>query len=152
LKISVFLYTDLTFSYDYIKIKYYRKSQSIILATRGSWNLNTENIEKEVNQCYEKEYFSKSSYFDGAVIVEYNTRAKGISAYLTFRFYEKGTYEVSFSITPDKRGRHRDKIPQNFTKTIEVAPREIVIKQYILPDFLRVTIVKDGESESHDFS
>ncbi|MDO8537032.1 MAG: hypothetical protein Q7R94_02190 [bacterium] len=99
------------------------------------------------------EYFSKGSYFDGAVIAEYKQNtAHGTNDYLTFRFYEKGTYKISFSITPDKGDRHRDKIPQNFTETIEVAPREIIVEQYILPDFLRITITKDGKSESRDFS
>jgi len=103
--------------------------------------------------CGSREYFAKSSYFDGAAIVEYKqNRVHGSNNYLTFRFYEKGTYEIAFSITPGKRGRGQDKIPQNITKTIEVAPREIVVEQYILPDFLRVTITKDGKSESHDFS
>lgn len=103
--------------------------------------------------CKHRQYFAEGSYFDGAVIAEYKqSRARGSNDYLTFRFYEKGTYEISFSITPDKGGRGQDKIPQNFTKTIEVAPREIVVEQYILPDFLRITITKDGKSESHDFS
>jgi len=103
--------------------------------------------------CGSGEFFAKGSYFDGAAIVEYKqSRERGRNDYLTFRFYEKGTYAISFSITPDKYGRGQDKIPQNFTKTIEVAPREIVVEQYVLPDFLRVTITKDEKSESHDFS
>ena len=92
-----------------------------------------------------REYFAKGSYFDGAVIAEYKqSTARGTNDYLAFRFYEKGTYEISFSITPGKGGRGQDKVPQNFTKTIEVAPREIVVAQYVLPDFLRITITKNG--------
>jgi hypothetical protein len=100
-----------------------------------------------------REYFAKSSYFDGAVITEYKqSTARGTNDYLTFRFYEKGTYEIAFSITPGKRGRGEDKIPQNITKVIVSPPLEIVIEQYVLPDFLRITITKDSKSESHDFS
>ena len=103
--------------------------------------------------CEPRQYFAKGSYFDGAVIAEYKqSRAREMQDYLTFRFYEKGTYEISFSITPNKGGRGQDKIPQNFTKIIELAPREIVVEQYVLPDFLRITITKEGKSESHDFS
>lgn len=92
------------------------------------------------------ERFAKNSYFDGAVIVEYRqSYAVGSNDYLTFRFYEKGAYEVSF------KGRVFSSTPKNFTKTIEVAPREIVIKQRALPDVLQITILKDGKSESHKF-
>jgi hypothetical protein len=100
-----------------------------------------------------REYFSKGSYFDGAVIVEYKqSSSRGSADYLTFRFYEKGTYQVTFSITPGKGGRGQDKIPQNFTRTFDEAPREVLVKQYILPDFLRVTITKEGKTEINDFS
>lgn len=100
-----------------------------------------------------REYFSKSSYFDGGVIVEYKqSRARGSDDYLTFRFYEKGTYQVIFSITPGKGVWGQDNIPQNFTCIIHRAPREVLVKQYVLPDFLRVTITKDGETELNDFS
>ncbi len=102
--------------------------------------------------CGQREYFAKGSYFDGAVIAEYKQNGTpGTNDYLTFRFYEKGTYEISFSIVPGKGGNHQDKLPQNIKKIIEVTPREIIIEQYVLPDFLRITIVKDGKSESHDF-
>jgi len=99
-----------------------------------------------------REYFSKESYFNSAVIIEYKqTTARGQNDYLTFRFYEKGIYEISFSITPGKRDSPKH-LPKGFTKVIEAVPREFVIKQYILPDFLRVTIARNGKSESHDFS
>lgn len=102
--------------------------------------------------CGHREYFSKSSYFDGDVVVEYKqSRSRETNDYLTFRFYEKGAYKISFSITPGERGRGKDNVPKNFTKTIDSPPREIVIEQYVLPDFLRVTIDKNGKSESHDF-
>ena len=91
----------------------------------------------------------KSSYFNGAVVVEHQQNARGIDDYVTFRFYEEGRYEISFSISPGKRsGGH--KIPQNFIETIRIAPREIIVKQYPLPYFLRVTITKNNVTESHD--
>jgi len=99
------------------------------------------------------EYFTKSSYFDGAVVIEYRQNyVRGINDRLIFRFYEKGSYEISFSITPGNGGYDQDKIPQNFRKTIKVVPREIIVVQHFLPDFLRVTIIKDGKFELHDFS
>jgi len=103
--------------------------------------------------CQPPEYFSKSSYFDGAVIVEYKqSRMRGTNDYLTFRFYEKGNYDISFSTTHRGGCFGENRIPQNFTKTIEVPPREIVVEQYILPNFLQITITRNGKSESHDFS
>lgn len=103
--------------------------------------------------CRSKEYFTKGSYFDGAVIAEYKrSTAIGTNDYLTFRFYEKGTYEISFLITSGKGGHGQDNVLQDFTKVIEVVPHEIFIEQYILPDSLQIRITKDGKSESHNFS
>lgn len=99
------------------------------------------------------EYLSKASYFDGTVAVEYEqTRITSHNDYLTFRFYEEGTYEISFSITPERSTRGQEYLPQDFEITIDDVPREVVKEQYILPDFLRITITRNGESETHDFS
>jgi hypothetical protein len=97
-------------------------------------------------------YFAKNSYFNGAVIVEYEQNTMhGTEDYLTFHFKEKGTYEISFSITPGG-GSDQKNVPNNITKVIEATPHEFVIEQYILPSYLRIMITKDGKSESHDFS
>lgn len=98
-------------------------------------------------------YHSKASYFDGTVAVEYDqTRVANHNDYLTFRFYEEGTYEISFSITPETSIRGQEYLPEDFEITVADAPREVVKEQYILPDFLRIIITRDGESETHDFS
>jgi len=101
----------------------------------------------------QNEYFSKRSYFDDAVIVEYKqSRSRENDDYLTFRFYEKGAYQISFSITPGKGGRGQKDIPKNFTEVVKKAPRESMVRQYVLPDFLRITITRSGVTEINDFS
>lgn len=103
--------------------------------------------------CGTVEFFSKSSYFDGDVVLEYKqTRSRDHNDYVTFRFYQQGTYQITFSITPGKSDRDKEYLPKDFTKAIQQVPREIVVEQYVLPNFLRVTITRDGVSESHDFS
>ncbi len=94
-------------------------------------------------------YSHISSYLDGAVVVMYQNEG-GHNDFLDFRFYEPGVYAVSFSIVPGDDG-HRS-LPVNFTKIIETAPREIIVEQWKLPDYLRVTISKDDRTESHDFN
>ncbi|MFA6096185.1 MAG: hypothetical protein WC788_00990 [Candidatus Paceibacterota bacterium] len=99
------------------------------------------------------EYYSKSSYFNGTVAVEYRQTKTGNSDdYLTFRFYDPGTYEISFSIPSGKAKARTGLLPEDFKQEIETAPREITIKQHVLPDHIRITIKKDGQTESHDFS
>lgn len=98
------------------------------------------------------EYFAKKSYFGDVVIVEYKqSGVRGNKDYLTFRFYEKGTYKIVFSITPDKSEWSQGDIPQNITKNIESTPLEFVVEGDQLPHYLRITITKDGKSESQDF-
>ena len=95
--------------------------------------------------CVGKTYFDKHSYFDGAVVVEYRqTKQRGTDDFITFRFYEKGDYGIYFKA---KNG----KAPKNFEITIKEVPREHVIEQYTLPDFLSVTIYYNGAKESHEF-
>lgn len=107
--------------------------------------------------CYIPPQYSSKSYFDGAVIVDYKDARD--YAYdndcLTFKFYEEGDYEILFSITPKKsypfsRKKLEENLPENFTKVIKT-PREFSTEQHI-PPFLRITIVKNGKSEFHDFS
>ncbi len=98
------------------------------------------------------EYESKASYFNGTILAEYHqTRTRGSDDTFTFTFYEPGTYNVTFSAIPGESSRGQEYRPQGFETTIEQAPRVRVINQYILPDFLRVTITHNGVSETHDF-
>lgn len=101
---------------------------------------------------HEGNHFSSAkSYFNNAVTVEYHQFRYGRTQdYLLFRFAKSGNYRVSFSTTPGLRGRGQNRIPKKFAVDIKT-PRDIKIQQYILPDFLRATIVMDGQSESHDF-
>lgn len=98
-----------------------------------------------------REYHSESSYFNGAVAVEYKQTKTGNSDdYMTFRFYGSGIYEVNFS---DPHGENLTRgLPKDFKQEIGAEPREIIVKQHVLPDFIRVTIKKDNQTEFHDFS
>ena len=97
-------------------------------------------------------YESKASYFNGSVTVEYlQTRSRSSDDYLTVRFYDPGTYQISFEGVPGKSGRGSDKMPKPFTITVSAA-REVIIRQFVLPDFIRVRVIKDGTEELHDFS
>lgn len=91
-----------------------------------------------------------SSYFNGDVVAKYENRSEGNSK-ITFTIQEKGTYAFRFSVTPGEEGQGDTKSPESFKKTIEVVPREIVITQRNCLRHLRITIVRDGKSESHDF-
>ncbi len=98
------------------------------------------------------EYESKASYFSGTILAEYHqTRTRGSDDTFTLTFYEPGTYTVSFSAVPGESTRGQEYRPQDFEVKIEQAPRVRVINQYVLPDYLRVTITHNGVSESHDF-
>jgi hypothetical protein len=91
-------------------------------------------------------YYSKYSYFDGAVIVEYRqTKLRGNNDYLDFEFFEIGKYSIYFS---SKNGKH----PSNFEIDITKTPRRHIIEQYILPDFLTISIQYNSSVESHEFS
>jgi len=96
------------------------------------------------------QYESKGRYFNGDVVVEYlQQAAAGTKDYVTFKFYKKGEYKINFSVT--KRGRGTDKLPENFTLLVENTPREYIVTQKILPDFITVTIENNGITESNDF-
>jgi len=105
-----------------------------------------------LSSCNNGEYFCKDLYFNSAVIVEYKqSRSRNSDDYVTIKIYERGTYYINFSKTNGKRCSSSATIPQDIVKNIETAPREIVIKHYILPDFLTISISRDGKVESHDF-
>ncbi len=82
----------------------------------------------------------RASFLDGKVIVEYqeNLAEYRPKYYLSFRFYEKGDYNVLFE-SPS-----RYKTPKNFWRSIDSAPQEIVFESKELPHELQITIVKDG--------
>ncbi len=103
-----------------------------------------------------RRYESKSDYFDGNVLVEYNqTTQNGVDDSLVFTFNEKGDYTVSFSYTKGyednayNKGQHT--LPEDFTITVTDDTKTKVISQYVLPGFLTVTITHNDVTESHDF-
>lgn len=99
-----------------------------------------------------QQYDAKASYFEGTILAEYHqSRSRGTDDTFTLTFYEPGKYEVTFSRTPGQGSRGAEHMPQNFTVDLDQAPRVRVISQYILPDFLRVTITHNGKTEIHDF-
>lgn len=99
-------------------------------------------------------YFSKASYFNDNVIVEYQTFSeRGTNDYLTFKFYETGLYNIKFSKTPGKSNWADDKMPEDFSIDVTRVPHEKIIRQSILPGFLRITIEEADTSkiETNDF-
>lgn len=102
--------------------------------------------------CRSREHVTRSVLMDGAVVVELKrTEESGSNDCLTFQFHEKGTYEISFLIVPGGGAHRWDYLPERFTKTIEVVPTEVVLEQYILPDFLRVRVKREGKTKFCDF-
>lgn len=97
-------------------------------------------------------YQSSATYFGGGVLVQYyQTKVRGENDNLTITFYDPGTYHLAFSTTPGESKRGNQYMPDDRDVTITTAPRPYVISQYVLPDYLRITITKDGVSETHDF-
>lgn len=97
-------------------------------------------------------YQSSATYFGGSVLVQYfQTRVRGENDNLTITFNEPGTYHLAFTTTPDKSKYGSQYMPDNRDVTVTTAPRSYVISQYILPSFLRITITRDGVTETHDF-
>lgn len=99
---------------------------------------------------------TRQTYFSGSVLAEYyQTRQSGHTDQLTFTFNDPGTYKVSFSLTPghglDLFHDQKKLLPEDFTANIKTAPRTVVVSQYILPDFLTITISNGSGTESHDF-
>lgn len=100
-------------------------------------------------------YNSKASYFGGALLADYQQSSSRDSCdNFTLTFFEPGSYHVAFSQTPGTVGRdgHGPEVmPKDFDVTIAQAPRARVVSQYNLPDYLRVTITRDGRAEFYDF-
>lgn len=99
-------------------------------------------------------YQSKATYFGGSVLVEYyQIKGSQESDNLTFTFYDTGKYHVSFSTTPGTYNFIYAKyMPTDRDIVIDKTPRVYLIEQYILPDYVRITITKDGDvPETHDF-
>lgn len=97
-----------------------------------------------------KQYESKAMFFNGDVVVEYLQQSqRGTKDYVTFEFYQRGEYDISFSLT--KSGRGKDKLPPNFSLTVDTPPRKYIVEQEILPDFLTITMKKNGVEESKNF-
>lgn len=102
--------------------------------------------------CIGQEYHSKASYFDGKILAEYDQLGtRSTDDTFTLHFYAPGHYDVAFSKTPGKNDWGAEYMPQNFSTNVLFPPRVRVISQDILPGFLRVTITRNGVSETHDF-
>ena len=98
----------------------------------------------------------KQTFLDGALLVEYNQRESRHSGpdSLTMTFHDEGTYHFVFTETPGKSarsGRGADKLPKDFKTTVNRVPREQIFSQWILPDFLRIAVTRDGVTEHRDF-
>lgn len=103
-----------------------------------------------------QDYRSSASYFNGGVLGEYYQTLSHNQDSFTLTFYEKGEYQVHFSLTPGTESRSFNRkwamtIPEDFTINITDSPRVKVINEWILPGFLRVTITHNGKVEYHDF-
>lgn len=100
-----------------------------------------------------EQFNTRAGYFDGSVAVEYRqVRRSRSNDFVSVTFYAPGTYQVSFSTPPGSSSGKSSYMPKDFTIQIGNTPREIVINQYLIPDFLRVTVTKDGGTgEFHDF-
>lgn len=100
-----------------------------------------------------EQFNARAGYFDGSVAVEYRqVRRSRSNDFVSVTFYAPGTYQVSFSTPPGSSSAKSSYMPKDFTIEVGNTPREIVINQYLIPDFLRVTVSKDGGTgEFHDF-
>jgi len=85
----------------------------------------------------------RHEYFGGAVIIEYEQNTAGDDDYLILRFYDTGEY--TFNFEPNLKTK-------DFSITIKSVPREKIIKQYVLPDFLTISVWYKGQVESYEFS
>jgi hypothetical protein len=96
----------------------------------------------------------KASFFDGAAVATYmQTRDSYTNDYISIVFYEPGNYLVMFSTPPSIHSNGGGDMPVNFRKEIAAGagPREVVVRQYRIPNYVRITIVRtDGTDESHD--
>ena len=98
---------------------------------------------------------SEQTYFDGSVLVKYQQFSSNVNDMMSFTFYDPGKYHIAFKWTPGKSsplGRGPEYMPKDRDVTIKKSPRTILVSQYILPDYITVTITNSsGQVESHDF-
>lgn len=86
------------------------------------------------------------SFHNGAVLLEYKQFAtRDTDDYILFTFYENGSYTVLFE---RQRKCKNGTLPDNFDIVVSNSPRIRLIKEYILPDAMIVTVIKDEKSES----
>lgn len=96
-------------------------------------------------------YESKHDYFDGTVLVEYfQIKTCCSDDSLTLTFNEKGNYYVQFSYT-ERYWQLKTTLPEDLSITVVDSPKTKVVSQYVLPNFLTVTITHNNVIESHDF-
>ncbi|MDO8558715.1 MAG: hypothetical protein Q7R84_00065 [bacterium] len=91
----------------------------------------------------------RQTYFNGAVLVEYQQKAAPRDDSLTFWFYDKGTYDISFVST--RWSLRGNDVPQDFQIIVESSPRAYIVKPYRLPNYLTITIEHSGAKESREF-
>lgn len=128
----------------------YDTYKSVICALRQLFVLVFLTIFAFMATGCKNQYESKAMFFNGDVVVEYLQQSERMTKdYVTFKFYQRGEYDISFSLT--KSGRGRDELPSNFSLTVDTLPREYIVEQKILPDFLTITIKRDGVAESKNF-
>jgi len=86
---------------------------------------------------------SDYTFFNGDVLIGYRQFISGKNDTLIITFYKSGTYNLSF--------KPALVVGSNKTYTINESPRSIIISQYKLPDYLVVTIERNGIQESYKF-
>ena len=87
----------------------------------------------------------KAPYFNGSIMVERNYYHSNFLWYgdtISLHFTENGTYDISFI---GSNGL------EDFSKTINNAPQDVIIKEDPASNFLRITIKKQNISEFHEF-
>jgi phosphorylcholine metabolism protein LicD len=93
----------------------------------------------------------RHTYFDEAVVVTYQqTQTTDYDDFVTLKFYENGSYEVYFAAKAEDC--YVENIPQDFKVVVDETPYEHIVKASILPNYLLITIKKNGLEESHEFS
>lgn len=87
------------------------------------------------------------SYFNDTLVVEVTHAGFYASDKVTLAITEPGTYDVSFFPLSS-----RDNVPNSFsiTYTADEVPVFKTVKKYSINNF-KLTIVKDGISETHEF-
>ena|SRR3989344_2921915 len=92
-------------------------------------------------------YYDRGASFDRTVAIEYNQYLVGPYDDVTFHFRKAGSYVVSFAIPPQGMGRNQERfLPEKFTLVVQDVPRVLKVEQPFLPDFLQVTVTRDGEA------